>query len=574
MPSFECIKSKAVNVTKKYLGEGLNFQDTIVTDLEIFFADGDNDLSDWKDYITTYQNAGQRTASLTIGTITFTNASILKFEATSSPDPMDNGLRGVIKLQIEEVVLGDISNINSTEFNDIFTQINSYSTYIQEIAESFDYSVGLNDQYRINHSVTVVPNDTATSSSAGNPTALTGAIAQAIVDNYRSSSSNASSIHSTLRNAGIGGFITTSENSITGEYTYSRRIDTYAQNNSSNKTTEQYTHNVALGQNGVISVTESGTIKSLEKTTSFIGSTSNGITQLTTALADSVSRCSTVYSNACTKFGQSGAGLETANPVSTQKNINHITQEITYSITYSDDPSIGSNYSTDIELNISQDQNGITEGRERATFTIYGSKGNLSTTPQSIYSTESSGAIGRINSLLSSSGLNTNTSLVAKTSEVSYNPNGKTLSYTKTFTTDITRNYAGVGIKTLTKVVTDKEPLRIKSEFPIAGLKMLVHDPGNATATGGGRQTSMGERTVTVTCVLDRSDLGAGFLSNPSNPTNAISHASSEVETKLKNVFADLNLTSDKLVLTDVSYKLDSKRNLTVTATAQYPQEI
>lgn len=210
----------------------------------------------------------------------------------------------------------------------------------------------------------MVPNDTATSSSAGNPTALTGAIAQAIVDNYRSSSSNASSIHSTLRNAGIGGFITTSENSITGEYTYSRRIDTYAQTTASNKTTEQYTHNVALGQNGVISVTESGTIKSLEKTTSFIGSTSNGITQLTTALADSVSRCSTVYSNACTKFGQSGAGLETANPVSTQKNINHITQEITYSITYSDDPSIGSNYSTDRELNISQDQNGITEGRE------------------------------------------------------------------------------------------------------------------------------------------------------------------------------------------------------------------
>ena len=103
---------------------------------------------------------------------------------------------------------------------------------------------------------------------------------------------------------------------------------------------------------------------------------------------------------------------------------------------------------------------------------------------------------------------------------------------------------------------------------------MLVHDPGNATATGGGRQTSMGERTVTVTCVLDRSDLGAGFLSSPSNPASAISHASSEVETKLKNVFADLNLTSDKLVLTDVSYKLDSRRNLTVTATAQYPQEI
>ena len=75
MPSFECIQSKGINITKKYLGEGLNFQDTIVTDLEIFFSDANDDLSDWKDFISTYQNIGTRISTLTIGTISFTNAS-------------------------------------------------------------------------------------------------------------------------------------------------------------------------------------------------------------------------------------------------------------------------------------------------------------------------------------------------------------------------------------------------------------------------------------------------------------------------------------------------------------------
>ena len=38
--------------------------------------------------------------------------------------------------------------------------------------------------------------------------------------------------------------------------------------------------------------------------------------------------------------------------------------------------------------------------------------------------------------------------------------------------------------------------MRIKTEFPIAGLKMLIHDPGNASGTGGGRQSSLGGEFV------------------------------------------------------------------------------
>ena len=211
MPAFECIQSKAINITKKYLGQGLNFQDTIVTDLEIFFADANSDLSDWKNYISTYQNIGTRISSLTIGTITFTNASILSFQATSSADGMNNGTRGVISLQVEEIVKGDLTNINTAEFNDLYTQINSYSQYIKDISESFDYSVGLNNQYSVNHSITVVPNDTATQNTSpnhsGDAAVMTAAIAQAIVDAYRSSGSNISSIHSTLRNAGVAGSV-------------------------------------------------------------------------------------------------------------------------------------------------------------------------------------------------------------------------------------------------------------------------------------------------------------------------------------------------------------------------------
>lgn len=567
-PGFECITSKGVNVTKKFLGQGLNYQDTIVTSLEIFFT-GDGTLSDWKNYISTYRASGTRTASLTIGSITFTNASITSFDATSSPDGMNNAIdKGTINLQIEEIVEGDLSNINTTEYSDLYGQINSYNEYIQDISESFSYTSGLNNQNDIVHSITVVPNDIATQANSGNPTALTGAIAKAIVDNYQSSSSNLGSIQSTLRTAGVEGYVSTSENKITGEYTYTRRINTLSNRDSSEDSTYEYTHNLSLNKEGVITVTESGKILSINKAIN--GNLNAAIAELSTILSSSAGRCSTVYTNAVLT---SSGTLNTTTPIETRKNINHINQEVSYTIIYTDDPNIGTNYTTERELIVSQNESGITELTERGNFTIYGSKGNTNVTPQSVYSTESSGALTRLNSLLGSSGLNTNSSIYETNSEVSYNPNGKNLTYTKTFNTDKNRD-PSAGIKKITKVISDKLPIRTKTEFPIAAWKMLVHDPANLSGTGGGKQSRLGERTVTVTCVLDRSTLGANFLSSPSKPTNMIAYAATVAESELNNVFTDLNFSQQEKMITDFNYEITSDRNLTVTATIQYPQEI
>tara|TARA_Y100000004_G_scaffold192407_1_gene252892 strand:+ start:2880 stop:4580 length:1701 start_codon:yes stop_codon:yes gene_type:complete len=566
MPFTSCVASKSIEVTKKYLGQGLNFQDTIVTTLDIFF-NGTGTLSEWHSYINTYRATGTRAASLTVGGITFSNARITNFNAPSSPDSMNNAFRGTITVTIEEVVNGDLTNLTG-ELADIQTQLTSYAKIIENISESFSYTEQKGGKYDISHSVTVSLGDTTI--VGGVPSTLALTIATAIGNAYRSGSTT-SSIQDTLRNAGVVGYITTSENKITGEATFTRNINTLTNIASGSKTTNEYSHSTVMNKEGIINVTESGKIIVLNSSTT--QNLTEAITALNTVLTDSVARCSTTYGLASTAFGGGGSLNSTA--LETTKNINKISQEVSYSVTYTDDPNQGTNFSTDRELTISQDQAGITELTEKANFTIYGSKGNLSQTPHSIYASESSGALGRLQSFFSSTGLSSTTvsNTFAKSTNVSYNPNGKNISYTKVFTTDRNRDtHADVKKQNLT--VSDKPPVIMNEEFPIAGWKMVVHSPNKTgSATGGGKQTRLGERTVTLSCVLNR-DTWNGTVSTPIKPTNAISYAAAEVENKLKSVFTDLNLQFKEIALTDCKYTVDSKRNLTVTATVTYSQAL
>jgi len=563
MPFTDCVASKSIEVTKKYLGQGLNFQDTIVTNLDIFF-NGTGTLSEWHSYINTYRATGTRAASLTIGGITFSNARIISFNAPSSPDGMNNAFRGTITLAIEEVVNGDLTNLTG-ELADIQTQLTSNAKLIDNISESFSYTEQKGGKYDISHSVTVSLGDTAIQGTAASTLALT--IASAIGNAYRSGSTT-SSIQNTLRSAGVVGYIGTSENRITGEATFTRNINTLTNIASGNKTTNEYSHSTVMNREGIINVTESGKIIVLNSSTT--QNLTEAINALTTVLAASAVRCGATYNLASTAFG--GGGSLNSIASETRKNINKISQDVSYSVTYTDDPNQGTNFTTDRELIISQDQAGITELTEKSNFTIYGSKGNLSQTPHSLYSSESANALSRLTSFLTSTGLSKVSGIYAKTTNVTYNPNGKNISYTKTFTTDRNRDtHSDVKKQNLT--VSDKLPTLMKEEFPVAGLKMVVHSPNKTgSATGGGKQTNLGERTVTLSCVLDRGQIGSGFLSSPSKPNNAISYAASQVQTKLNLVFQELNLQAGNLVITDCKYTVDSKRNLTLTATATYPQ--
>lgn len=569
MPFGSCVTSKSIDVTKKYLGQGLNFQDTIVTTLEIFFANTSASLSQWESYISAYRATGERAASLTVGGITFSNARIISFNAPSSPDGMNNALnKGTVTVTIEEVVNGDLTNLTG-ELADIQTQLTSYAKIIENISESFSYTEQKGGKYDISHSVTVSLGDTTI--VGGVPSTLALTIATAIGDAYRSGSTT-SSIQDTLRNAGVVGYITTSENKITGEATFTRNINTLSNIASGNKTTNDFSHSAVTNSEGITNVTESGKIIVLNSSTT--QNLTEAVTALNTVLTDSAARCSTVYSNATAAFGGSIGLNSTA--LETTKNINKISQEVSYSVTYTDNPNQGTNFSTDRELIISQDQAGITELTEKANFTIYGSKGNLSQTPHSIYTSESSGALSRLQLFFNSTGLSSTivSNTFLKSTDVTYNPNGKSISYTKTFTTDRNRDtHADVKKQSLT--VTDKPPVLMNEEFPIPGYKMVVHSPSKTgSASGGGKQTKMGERSVTVSCVLNRDTIGAGFLSSPTNPSNALTHAASAVENELRSVFTDLNLQYKELVLTDCKYTIDSRRNLSVTATAVYAQTL
>ena len=100
----------------------------------------------------------------------------------------------------------------------------------------------------------------------GVPSTLALTIATAIGDAYRSGSTT-SSIQDTLRNAGVVGYITTSENKITGEATFTRNINTLSNIASGNKTTNDFSHSAVTNSEGITNVTESGKIIVLNSST-------------------------------------------------------------------------------------------------------------------------------------------------------------------------------------------------------------------------------------------------------------------------------------------------------------------
>jgi hypothetical protein len=112
----------------------------------------------------------------------------------------------------------------------------------------------------------------------------------------------------------------------------------------------------------------------------------------------------------------------------------------------------------------------------------------------------------------------------------------------------------------------------MRKEFPIAGWKMLVHNP---------RQSNLGSRTVSFTATLSRQP---GYFqhitpdggSKPPILEATIDHLADLARTELLNVFipgsGPPGLVPDDIYVTDCTWTINSQRMLTLTATAQYAQ--
>ena len=306
--------------------------------------------------------------------------------------------------------------------------------------------------------------------------------------------------------------------------------------------------------------------------------------------------------------------LNKAFPLELSKNINGVGGDVSYSMTFTDDPEMTQGYFASRTLKASKDSSGVITINETSNLTQFQDKGSdvaspyvdanddgtpddgpswgSGATPDSkidnpwevIYPVDRKEQAARVKDFYNSlkdfdirdDGCADDGHTVVvdnaklKSTTVSYNPNGRTLSYSSSWSgdTSIACTYPDPnGIRKAEIETEDKLPQRIKEEYPIIQWKMLVHDP---------KQTDIGERSVSVKAFLDRIP-NENRLTDPKLPAVALKHMSSEIVKKeLQQVFDDNdidNIIEDDMYIKLCQWSFDSKGSANFTASVNYLQK-
>jgi hypothetical protein len=291
--------------------------------------------------------------------------------------------------------------------------------------------------------------------------------------------------------------------------------------------------------------------------------------------------------------------LNTAFPTDLSKNINGVGRDVSYSITFSDDPELTQGYFANRTIKADKDSSGIITISETSNLTQFQDKGSDASAPGPgtypinpqapdnkvdnpwaiIYPLDKGGQAQRVKDFydsLKDFNIRDDGCLATvikdaklKSTSVNYNPNGRTLSYTSEWTGDkgISCEYPDeFGTRRITITTEDKLPQRIREEYPIIQWKMMVHDSG---------QTDIGERSVSVKAFLDRVPK-QNRLTDPELPRIALEYMVALTKKELVEVFKDNSV--DGLIEDDMYIKLcqwgwDSKGAANFTAAINYLQK-
>jgi hypothetical protein len=292
--------------------------------------------------------------------------------------------------------------------------------------------------------------------------------------------------------------------------------------------------------------------------------------------------------------------LSTGFPIDLSKNINGVGRDVSYSITFTDDPQMAQGYFASRELKATKNSSGVIEITEVSNLTQFQDKGSdasapgpgtYPTNPQApdsiidnpwaiVYPLDKAGQATRVKDFydsLKDFNIRDDGCLATiikdaklKSTSVNYNPNGRTLSYTVIWTGDkgISCEYPNeFGIRKVDISTEDKLPQRIREEYPIIKWKMLVHDAG---------QTDIGERSVNVKAFLDRVPK-QNRLTDPELPKDSLEHMADPIaKDGLAEVFADNavdNLVADDMYIKLCQWGFDSKGAANFSAAINYLQK-
>jgi hypothetical protein len=415
-------------------------------------------------------------------------------------------------------------------------------------------------------------------------------------------------------------YYTENQNLITGEVSMTKKLTLLKHRDDNLNWSADYTHTLVIDQGGVATVAERGTVRGYKKVPTAnpekVNDTSyeNALDGMNEVMGDNFSLAETrcvgfweahreFYKNHYggagepakndADYGLDNLDLHVGHPLEKTRSFNAISQECSYSISFTTSPNIFEKFMADRVLTASRDSAGAITLSEKNTLTQYVPKG------EDHHLVDSSGAVtesmmdfkvdnpiqvifpddffgAKTRALAFYNGLSVDFSapddgcsepLKIKSRNMSWSPNGRGLSYTLNWVTDksISCSFPDKnGVRKITTETSDKIPERIRQEHPIAKWKMLVHDA---------EQTGLGERTVSLRAVLDRTPK-VNILVNPVFPEKSLKYLAEVAKDEVIKVFADdSRLVADDMFLKECKYTFNANNDATFNVTIGYLQQ-
>ncbi len=415
-------------------------------------------------------------------------------------------------------------------------------------------------------------------------------------------------------------YYTETQNLITGEASMTKRLTLYKNKDVDNDWSADAVHSLVVDTTGVATVTERGKIRGYKKVPAANpelvndASYQNALDGMNEVLGANFvlaeTRCVDFWeshreffknhyggANEPAKndatYGLDNLNLHVHHPLEKTRSFNAISQECSYSISFTTSPNIFEKFMADRVLTASRDEAGAITVSEKNNLTQYTPKGedynhiapDLTVTPNKAdtkidnpieiifpedFSNSKTRAMAFYNGLsqdFSAPDDGCPEPLKIKSRDMSWDPNGRALNYTLTWATDKSISCSFPNEHGVRKVQTeskDKIPQRMRQEHPIANWKMLVHDA---------EQTNLGERTVTLTAVLDRTPK-VNMLVTPTFPETSLTRLADLARVEILNVFSDdTRLVADDMFVKKCRYTFNSKWEATFEVTIAYIQQ-
>lgn len=527
---------------RDYIGDLLNFRNITSMQVQRVFDAGNSYTPDNPSGVPPLWTGAY--TGIVINGVDFGTGRITSFSNPTSADITENG-RNLWKqnVNVEVFSSGDLSNISGSAMVGV---AGAYSKQLSSLDEIFAFDISQNGDYQYNHQTNVKCSDEPNGESGY-------LIAKRIASGLAASQppfGYIDVIHSGFHNATGRRVYSETTDVINGTASISERFLIQARN--------FVKHSVSFND-GFVNVTEQAVLRH-----SGISSASNVFnsdidpysitTRLNSVLNGAYARCSGLWTTYRTVLGEDAYeyNLHTQ-PSQITKSFNENSQEMAYSIIYTNNPIMSNNYTISREQAINQSIQGIIEASEQGSIVAYNPKdATLRTVLAAALTSEMTNSKARIAEFWSSA-----SSLKTLSENKSLSSRGKEAKYSISFTNDPSFIYDGVY---LTKVESfqDNEAIRMHAPYLVPGRTTpLMHNPG---------QTQMGNASCTISATLPRQ---AGYTPDvPVKPTSTLNLMFSDAINRLLREIG--TKTPLDVFVSKVSYNYNQNMGAELMAEAQY----